>query len=530
MKKTIFFTVVCSIMLASCGEDFLSRNPKSELNVEGFYQTQTDMNQATLAAYAKLRDLYGSTLITLGEIRSDNTTYSWLAGNPVDERGIDEFKEPLLENNGNLSSLWNNAYNLILRCNLVIKYVETASFNEERYRTQYEAEVRFLRALMYFWLNRAFGGTATNGQLLGVCKVETLITQNEAYEIGRAPLEEIYALIVEDLTYAQANLPKSYASADRGRVIQAGAAAMLAKVYMFMAGFPLNKGNEYYTKAIQQMEYVFNTYPEVQLAPTYQHLFSSPHNQSLYTKNSVESLFEIQYKKGAPSGRTGSPWNNNFAPRFSDKEVAQVGDKSGTNAPTVDMSNAYEYGDPRKYVSMRDGWRSANTGAWENDKYVCKYYDVSTSGSDNDNNWIELRLADIYLLYSEALVRVGGDKGKALEYLNKIRQRARNTPGNPEITDAPATLLRDYTLADFASDEAFLLAIEKERRVELAFENHRWGDLVRTGRAKDVMIAQQFAEVGQFTWDDKQLMYPIPETVMQSNPGNIIQNRGYTQL
>jgi hypothetical protein len=412
----------------------------------------------------------------------------------------------------------------------VLKHVGNADFSEERFRTQFEAEARFLRALMYFWLNRTFGGTATNGQLLGVCKVETPISQSEAYEIGRASLEEIYNLIVEDLTYAAANLPVSYASADRGRVTRAGAAAMLAKVYMFMAGYPLNKGNEYYSKAIQQMEHVFNTYPEVQLTATYQHLFSSPHNTALYTKNSAESLFEIQYKKGAPSERTSSPWNNNFAPRFSDKEVALVGSKGGSNAPTVNMSNAYEYGDPRKYVSMRDGWLNANNGAWENDKYVCKYYDVATSENYNDNNWIELRLADIYLLYAEALVRTGGDKGKALDYVNKIRDRARTTAGDPAITDAPADLLKNYTLADFATDEAFLLAIEKERRVELAFENHRWFDLIRTGRAKDVMIAQQTAEVGAFTWDDKALMFPIPQTVMQSNPGNIIQNKGYTQL
>jgi len=531
MKRVIiFFTVVCGIALASCTEEFLNRNPRSELNIEGFYQTQTDMNMATLAIYAKLRDLYNGTYITLGEIRSDNTTYSWLAGNPIDERGIDEFKEPLFESNGNLSSAWNNGYELIMRANTVLQYIGDAKFEQEAYRTQYEAEARFLRALTYFWLNRVFGGYSTDGQLLGVCKVDKLITQAESYDIGRASLQEIYDLVVEDLTFAAANLPKSYASADRGRVIQAGAAAMLAKVYMFMAGYPLNKGNEYYSKAIQQMEYLFTSFPEVQLAPTYQHLFSSPHNQTLYTKNSVESLFEVQYKKGAPSERTSSPWNNNFAPRFDDGSVLPVGDAGGSNAPTMNMSNAYDYGDPRKYVSMRDSWINKQ-GTVNNDKYVCKYFDISTSGSNNGNNWIELRLADIYLLYAEALLRTGGDKGKALIYLNKIRERARNTAGDPNLDPpAPASLLKDYVLTDFATDEAFLLAIEKERRVELAFENHRWFDLIRTGRARACMEVQQFDEIGPFTWDDKELMYPIPETVMRSNPGKIIQNKGYTQL
>jgi len=179
---------------------------------------------------------------------------------------------------------------------------------------------------------------------------------------------------------------------------------------------------------------------------------------------------------------------------------------------------------------MRDGWVNSTTGASENDRYVCKYYDVATSGSDNGNNWIELRLADIYLLYAEAMVRTNKDKTIALNYLNKIRERARNTTGDPAIVP-PADLLKDYHLSDFDTDQAFLLAIEKERRVELAFENHRWFDLVRTGRAKDVTIESQDNDgYPDFTWSDDMLSYPIPMTVMQSNAGKIIQNRGYTQL
>ena len=523
--KRIIFIVVCCMMFASCGEEFLNLNPQDDLNLEGFYANETDMNMAVLAAYRGLRDV---NLTTLGEIRSDNTSYSWLAGNPIDERGIDEFKEPLLETNGNLNSMWNNCYSMILRCNIVLAKNPDATFSQERFRTQYEAEARFLRAYAYFVLNLVYQGYSTDGQLLGVCKVDKLISQTESYEIVRSPLEEIYNLIIEDLTFAAANLPRSYSAEDKGRVIQAGAVAMLAKVYMFMAGFPLNKGNEYYNKAIQQMESLYANYPEVALAPTYQHLWSSPHNMALYTKNSVESLFEIQYMKGAPGESCSSGWNNSWAPRFDDGSVLASGGGGGSNAPTINMSDAYEYGDPRKYVSMRDGWTD-KSGIWQNDKYVCKYYDVPISGSNNGNNWIALRLADIYLLYAEALVRTGGDKAKAVDYLNKIRQRARNTAGNPAITDAPADLLKDYTPADFPTDEALLLAIEKERRVELAFEAHRWFDLVRTGRARACMELQQFDEIGPFTWDDNKLFYPIHEQVMQQNPGKIIQNRGYVQ-
>ena len=492
MKK-IYLLFVLSVLCMSCSDDFISKNPPSDLNSEGFYKTETDMNQAVLSAYANLRSLYNQTYVRLGEIRSDNTTYSWLSGNPANEKGIDEFSSPLLPENNFLASCWDDSYKTILRCNIVIGRIENIEFKSEVLKAQYTAEARFLRALIYFYLNRIFGGYG------------------------------VYDLIIQDLKYAESNLPESYGSTDIGRVTKGGATALLGKVYMTMAGYPLNKGEEYYKLAIDQFKSVIGN-SRYSLVPTYKDLFE------VSNKNTSESLFEVQYKKGTQGGATGSPWNNNFAPRFSDKEVVLVGDKGGENSPTQDMSNAYEVGDPRKYVSMRDGWTNAKTGAWENEKYVCKYYDVSTSGSDNDNNWIELRLADIYLLYAEALVRTNGDKQTAIDYVNKIRERARNTPGDPDITPA-ADLLRDYTLSDFSTSNDLLLAIEKERRVELAFENHRWFDLVRTGRAKDVMTAEQkFDGYSDFTWSDDALAYPIPMTVMQSNPGKIIQNKGYTQL
>lgn len=521
MKKSICF-LIAILSCMSCSDDFITLTPISNLDSNTFYKTEADMNQAVLSAYGRLRDLYNGQYVRLGEIRSDNTTYSWLSGNPANEKGIDEFASPLLPENTFIRDTWNNSYNVILRCNIVIGRIGDIPFASETTKAQYIAEARFLRALMYFYLNRIFGGKALNGELLGVMKVDREITQAESYEFFRVPLQEIYDLIVEDLKFAEANLPESYPATSVGRVTKGGATAMLGKVYMTMAGYPLNGGQAYYTQAIEQFRSIINN-SSYALVPTYRELFD------VANKNTSESLFEVQYKKGAPGGATGSPWNNNFAPRFSDKEVVLVGNKGGENAPTQNMSDAYEKGDPRKYVSMRDGWTSAKTQAWQTDKYVCKYYDVSTSESDNGNNWIELRLADVYLLYAEALVRTGGSKQDAIGYVNRIRERARNTPGDPAI-EAPADLLKDLQLTDFPSDDALLLAIENERRIELAFENHRWFDLVRTGRAKDVMIAEQeYDGFPDFVWSDDALAFPIPQTVMESNREQIIQNNGYTQ-
>ena len=487
----------------SCGKEFIDLQPISDMNAGIFYKTEQDMNQAVMSPYASLRALYNQVFIYVGEVRSDNTTFSWVPGNSKDMTSIDNFGDVLLSDNGFVLTVWNNAYNTILRSNLVLDNIDAVPFNDPKLKEQYKAEAKFIRALMYFWLVRIYGD---------VPKVDKQLSVSEAYTLGRAPTQEIYDLIVDDLKFAEANLPATYAAVDKGRATLGGAKGLLTKVYMTMAGYPLKKGAPYYALAEAKALEVINN-PQYSLVPDYKSLFD------VTRKNSSESLFEVQYKKGGTA--TGSPWNNDFAPRFSNKEVVPVGDKGGFNAPTPSISSAYETGDPRKAISMSDGYVSTATGKAVNEKYVKKYYDVSFAGSDNDNNWIELRLADIYLLYAEALVRQGKQKDVALTYLNKIRQRARNSTGG-----APG-ILPDYT--PFSSDAEFLLAIEKERRVELAFENHRWFDLVRTERAKEVMIQEQKEQTGfsPSAWSDNMLLFPIPLQVIQSNPEKIKQNPGY---
>ena len=154
----------------------------------------------------------------------------------------------------------------------MIGRIGNIEFKSEALKAQYTAEARFLRALIYFKLNQVFGGYGVNGELLGAVKVDREITQVEAYELGRVSLQEMYDLIVEDLKFAESNLPESYGSTDVGRVTKGGAAALLGKVYMTMAGYPLNKGDEYYKLAINQFKSVVDN-PRYSLVATYKDLF-----------------------------------------------------------------------------------------------------------------------------------------------------------------------------------------------------------------------------------------------------------------
>ncbi|MFD1143586.1 RagB/SusD family nutrient uptake outer membrane protein [Larkinella insperata] len=367
MKRILILAFLLTASF-SCRQDFIDLQPIAEMNAGIFYKTEQDMNQAVMSPYASLRALYNQVFIYMGEVRSDNTTFSWVPGNSKDMTSIDNFGDVLLSDNGLVLTFWNNAYNTILRSNIVLDKIDAVPFKEATLKEQYKAEARFMRALMYFWLVRVYGD---------VPKVDRQLTVAEAYALGRSSTQEIYDFIVADLKFAEENLPATYATADKGRVTLGGAKGLLTKVYMTMAGYPLKKGAPYYALAeAKAVEVISN--PQYALVTDYKALFD------VTKKNSTESLFEIQYKKGGTG--TGSPWNNDFAPRFSNREVVLVGDKSGFNAPTPSISNAYEAGDPRKAISMSDGYVSTATNKAVNEKYVRKYYDVSFANSDNDNN------------------------------------------------------------------------------------------------------------------------------------------------
>ena len=141
-------------------------------------------------------------------------------------------------------------------------------------------------------------------------------------------------------------------------------------------------------------------------------------------------------------------------------------------------------------------------------RYIKKFLDPNLfAGGDADNNWPVLRYADVLLMRAEALNELGYEAdGEAFDLLNAIRERAKLLPKKS---------------ADVPDQQAFRLAIEQERRVELAFENHRWFDLLRTGRSLEV-LQQTGKNIQPF-----RLVFPIPQIQIDINPSILTQNEGY---
>jgi len=477
IKTKYMLAGLFALNLSSCKEQFLDLSPIAQANSNTFYRTSSDMLTALNGAYGALQfnGQYGQNYI-FAEVPSDDTT-PVLSGSVTDQDEYDKFY--LRTTNPFLAARWSDGYRGIYRANTVIDRVGGVAM-DETLKKRVSGEAKFLRALMYFNLVRAFGDVPL--------VVKEIIDPSEGYGYGRAPVAEVYAQIIKDLTDAEGALPERYTGADVGRATRGAAKSLLGKVYMTQRK---------YAEATAKLKEVIdaNTYD---LLPNYADLFK-PAN-----KNSKESIFEVQYKKGSLG--EGSNFSNVYAPENSGNSVIQFGG-GGNNRPTPDLESAYEAGDPRKDLSFASSYVNA-AGRKVDYYFIRKYADAPTTNGDAEDNFYVLRYADVLLLYAEALNETG-KTAEALPFLNRVRKRV-------GLTDK--TALSQATLR---------LALEQERRVELAFEGHRWFDLVRTGRALPVLQAKA-ATIGIKTnLTENNLIFPVPQSQIDINPEKIKQNPGY---
>lgn len=490
MKKTFFIYTGALLLLAilgtSCKKDFITLLPETTRVTDNVYKTAADFNTAVVGTYStfKHNGLFGNfgvtaTLLNLGEITSDNVDYGFPRGTSVvNIFELEDFNFSL--SNVNFSNAWIGHYAGIARANTILNRLGSASF-DAALKTKYEAEARFLRAYFYFNLVRLFGD---------VPLVTTEFTSpDDGYNISRSPASKVYELIVSDLNFAEANLPATIAAADAGRASKWVAKGILGKVYLTMKNYAnaASKLNE--VIASGQFSVAANSYAAV-FSPT-----------TSFTANK-DVMFAVQYKSGN-IGQGSNIWNS-CIPWGVGLNTAQWGVASGTGdgylRPTLDMEAAYEPGDLRKTASIATSY--VNGGVTVNERYVVKYRQNGILFGDADVDYPILRYADVLLMYAEAMVEQG-QPAAGTPFVNQVRVRA-------GLADLPTSM----TQADAR------LAIERERRLELAFEGHRWSDLVRTDRYLSVMTSKGYATKAFHK------LFPIPQRETDLNPA-LGQNPGY---
>jgi hypothetical protein len=513
MKRKLIYTAFIILMLVGgCKKDFLNLTPDSEANAEDFFQTAEQFQQAVNGVYEPLRATVGESGFIMGEMRSDNTHYDYYAPDRgihiIRRENIDDFLDDA--QNQWTNDYYNNCYVGIARANTILSRIEKVEF-DQAVKDQIIGETKFLRAYFYFNLVRYFGGVP-----LFLKEVEK---EGDAF-LPRSTVEEVYTQVIADAQDAVEKLPVP-SFPQSGRANKGSASTLLAEIYMtrkdFATALPL-------LKSVTTMGY--------NLLPTYGDAFQ------LGNKNSRESVFEIQFMMGDQGQQSMfSYW---FVPKATNVElitgvVSNTLNYGGWNVPTDDMLNTYEAGDSRKDASIgiAEGVIGADgsfiiqasksiegyvtpTGKVAK-PFVKKYLHAHSRERNTDDNWPVYRYSNVLLMLAECLNETGS-AGEAPTYINQVRKRAGASLAN--VTETAKDALGDI--------------IAHERRVELAFENHRWHDLVRTGKAIEVINAHgiemkskyNFISGSAYNLTQDRLIFPIPYLELQLNKA-LTQNPGY---
>lgn len=481
------------VMASSCKKSFIDLSDPTRIVTSEYYKDSTSLSAAVIAAYSGLQDVYGKNgtnrgIFPFAEVASDNSM------SIVDGTGVGDFEYfNVTSSNPVIQSMWTYSYRCIARCNVVLGRIDPVAI-APAIKSRWIAEVKFIRALTYFNMVRIWGDVP-----LVTKEIQTIA---DAYQYGRISTAEVYAQIEKDLQEAEAevNLPAKYPSvSDLGRVTKTAVKALLAKVYLTEKKYDLAAAK------LQDFITAYDGNPH-SLLPNYSDIY--------LTTNEVnaEILFSVRYTKGNVPA-TGSPFTNYFA--ASTANTGGVGTAYQLNTlrkDLVDTMTAQGTADKRVAAS----YTTVSSTTWATKKYT----DVPASDLDADNDWIVLRYADVLLMYAEALNELSAaNVPAAIPYVNRIRTRA----------GLSGTALLDTTI----TQPQLRLAIEKERRIELNMEGHRWFDLVRTGRALTVMnnhftqysirlnAGSPIVQVQSY-----QLLFPIPISEINSNPV-LTQNPGY---
>ena len=488
-------------LLAGC-QKYLEKVPLDSINPTNFFKTEDDAVAAINGAYQPLQwpklynfQIWGTDIWAGNSIVGAGGGTDGIATQDVSNFVTTSANEAALD-------LWRGPSPGILRCNLVLQKVPGMDISQG-IKDRILGEAKFLRANYYFILVRGFGDVPL------VTEVPDQL--NDAFlKPSRTAKAQVYEQIIKDLTEAITLLPpfQSYSGANIGRASKGAAAGMLAKVYLTL-------GN--YQKALELTEQVAT------LGYTLNENYTDNFNP--LKKNTDESLFEVQYygkanNAGFFDNDNMASWVSTFTgPRNSNL----VAGAYGWNQPTAEFVNSYEAGDTRKdQTILYEGGPDFDDQKYKSSYSVTGFNlrkflvpkSISPDYNTSPSNFPVLRYADVLLMQAEALNELGRtDEAQAAASdrnsggpLNRVRARA----GLANVAGLSQAALRTKIL--------------DERRIELAFEGHRWFDLLRINNGQ---YAIDFLHsIGKANASTKHLLLPIPQKEIDANP-NLVQNPGY---
>lgn len=514
IKATVLTIATVFLIQLSCNK--LDLQPLDRVTTDTYYKTVADFDGATFAAYSSIQDFWGTSTETLGEmgefwkismaITDDAAADSLRADGPA----MDADRLLIRASDKPYAAMYTQVYEGILRANLVIENAAKENELTDEQKTQFTAEAKFLRAFFHFLALQLWGTPPL------VTEVKTDLNNIAS---PNATKDELFTAILSDLQAAYTGLPDAWDDANLGRATKWTARAFEGKV---------NVWKEDWDAAITAFEDV-KANGSYQLMPTYEDAFD------FQKENAAESIFEVQF--GGPfsddnlwvfddthseafkaSQGTSRVWYFDPTGAGSPGKPEAPGGHLGWYVPTQNLVDEFEPGDPRLFSSVYkegdtyytiDGTAIAvlpYDPAWSVTGYSIKKYggernaktaDYSPNGQAQFNNERWYRYAEMLLLYAEALIQ----KGRAGEALDIINNQIRKRVG-----------LGATTIADP------MKALMHEKRVEMAFEPHRWFDIVRWGIGPQIFGSR---------WNERFVVFPFPQSEIDRSRGLIKQNTGY---
>lgn len=484
------FGLFTLIVLAGCRKDFLEKAPLDTINTDNFYKTADDAVAAVNGAYQPLQwpKLFNMRMWTM-DIMAGNS----IVGAGGGQDGIETQHQAnfiTMPENAGVLDLWRGPFPGILRSNIVLDKVPTIEM-DETLKNRILGEAKFLRGHYYFILVRFFGD---------VPLILKPLYPGDDLRPARTPKDQVYQQIIKDLEEAAELLPRreQYSGADIGRASKGAALGMLAKVHLTLGNW--QKAVEY-ADQVKALGYGLNEKYEDNFNPL--------------AENGKESLFEIQYNKEGKydfwSNENQASWTSTFTGARSSNLVEGGW---GWNQPTPEFVSAYETGDLRKDVTIlyeggpkfdgKDYKKEWSLTGYNLRKFLVPR-SIAPTYDKSPLNFPVLRYADVLLMKAEALNELGRT-AEAEAPLNEVRKRA----GLGEV----------HNLAQ----DAFREKVLHERRMELAFEGHRWFDLIRVNNGQYGL--NFLHSIGKTNATTKHLLFPIPQQERDVNP-NLTQNPGY---
>ena len=539
MKKIAGLTIILLLGI-SCSDDFLERYPTTSTVIESFYKTPEDGTQALTSVYNMLlRDDYWSPIV-LSELASDNCAGGAGSG---DGGGFQRYDRGIQQPDADANSnTWKFYYGGICRANIYLENEGLIDWSgQQALQVQYQAEAKFLRAYFHFILARMFGN---------IPALDKVITDENP---PRTPPEDLYKFMLDDLVFCIDNgLSAQYGSiteANWGRANKWAAEAMFARVYLYYRGYYNNSTVGEYTavNALNYTEDVINNsgfalvdqFASLWRVPSYSELGGDTSLAAYAGEINPEAVWSIRYI-GGETGYGSAYWQRMVGPRG--YNVDPYGNGWGAMTILPALWNEFDNADSRKTATILSWDDEGRVYDYENASqaqytgYNLKKYEEASVGGvpeaspdwqwDAFEDYMVIRFADVLLMGAE-LQLDQGNSSAALDYINRVRERAF---GNPDHNYSSVTI----------SD------IFAERKLEFVGEGVRYWDILRSCQGDfsnliDILTYVDEADSGDFAQSSDVVsldvdgnnfaaekgLFQIPQNELDLMNDVIEQNPGY---